>query len=135
MNFECSEVGLWKEALSSYSSRIESLNKPNLLSLDDFYRNKLPPVLHQRNPNPYITTTELSKLMQWKLTRGKWRYSLYPSLPLSLSLSKYIHLKCNVNVMIGVYVNLVQAAFVGLRFVLGRGLSEFGILKSVSISS
>ncbi|KAE8057004.1 hypothetical protein FH972_013727 [Carpinus fangiana] len=73
MNFECSEVGLWKEGLSSYSSRIESLNKPNLLSLDDFYRNQLPPVLHQRNPNPYITTAELSKLMQWKLTRGKWR--------------------------------------------------------------
>jgi len=73
MNFECCEVGLWKEALSSYSSRIESLNKPNLLSLDDFYRNQLPPVLHQRNPNPYITTAELSKLMQWKLTRGKWR--------------------------------------------------------------
>ncbi|XP_059459530.1 uncharacterized protein LOC132189061 isoform X1 [Corylus avellana] len=73
MNFECSEVGLWKEALSSYSSRIESLNKPNLHSLDDFYRNQLPPVLHQRNPNPYITTAELSKLMQWKLTRGKWR--------------------------------------------------------------
>lgn len=127
MNFECSEVGLWKEALSSYSSRIESLNKPNLLSLDDFYRNQLPPVLHQRNPNPYITTTELSKLMQWKLTRGKWRYSL--------SLSKYIQIKCSVNVNIGVYVYFIQAAFVGLCFVLGRGLSEFGILKSVSISS
>lgn len=73
MNFECSDVSLWKEALSSYTSRIESLNKPNLLSLDDFYRNHLPPAVLQRNPNPYITTAELSKLMQWKLTRGKWR--------------------------------------------------------------
>lgn len=72
-NFECSDLNLWKEALSSYSSRVESLNKPNLISFDDFYRNQLPPVLHNRNPNPYITTTELSKLMQWKLTRGKWR--------------------------------------------------------------
>ncbi|KAG2692434.1 hypothetical protein I3843_08G053500 [Carya illinoinensis] len=73
MNLECSDPSLWKEALSSYSTRIQSLNKPNLISLDDFYCNQLPPILHQRNPNPYITTTELSTLMQWKLTRGKWR--------------------------------------------------------------
>ena len=81
MKFECSELNLWKEALSSYSTRLESLNKPNLISFDDFYRNQLPPILRNRNPNPYITTAELSKLMQWKLTRGKWRYSLSLSLP------------------------------------------------------
>ena len=80
MKFECSELNLWKEALSSYSTRLESLNKPNLISFDDFYRNQLPPILRSRNPNPYITTAELSKLMQWKLTRGKWRYSLSLSL-------------------------------------------------------
>ncbi|KAA8528434.1 hypothetical protein F0562_035789 [Nyssa sinensis] len=73
MDFKCSDVNLWKEALSSYSARIESLNKPNIVSLDDFYRNQLPPLIHQRNPNSYLTKTELSKLMQWKLTRGKWR--------------------------------------------------------------
>lgn len=73
MEFECCTPSLWKEGLSSYSCRIESLNKPNLVSLDEFYRNQLPPLLHQRNPNPYITTSELSDLMRWKLTRGKWR--------------------------------------------------------------
>ncbi|XP_023872656.2 uncharacterized protein LOC111985245 [Quercus suber] len=73
MKFECSELNLWKEALSSYSTRLESLNKPNLISFDDFNRHQLPPILRSRNPNPYITTAELSKLMQWKLTRGKWR--------------------------------------------------------------
>ncbi|KAK9994373.1 hypothetical protein SO802_024076 [Lithocarpus litseifolius] len=73
MKFECSDLNLWKEALSSYSTRLESLNKPNLISFDDFYSNQLPPILRNRNPNPYITTAELSKLMQWKLTRGKWR--------------------------------------------------------------
>ncbi|XP_061350472.1 uncharacterized protein LOC133295647 isoform X2 [Gastrolobium bilobum] len=76
MDFGCSEVSVWKEALSAYPSRIHSLslnNKPNLVSLDDFYRNELPSLLHQRNPNPFLTTQELSKLMQWKLTRGKWR--------------------------------------------------------------
>ncbi|XP_059635066.1 uncharacterized protein LOC132277269 isoform X2 [Cornus florida] len=75
MEFKCSDVSLWKEALSSYNAHIRSLNKqkPNLLSLDDFYQNQLPPLIRQRNPNPYITKPDLSKLMQWKLTRGKWR--------------------------------------------------------------
>ncbi|KAJ4701567.1 DNA binding protein [Melia azedarach] len=73
MDFECPNLIMWKDALSSYHARLESLNKPNLVSLDDFYRNQLPSLIHRRNPNPYITTAELSKLMQWKLTRGKWR--------------------------------------------------------------
>ncbi|XP_054819399.1 uncharacterized protein LOC129318580 isoform X1 [Prosopis cineraria] len=73
MDFECSDPSVWKQALSNYQSRIQSLNKPNLVSLDDFYCNQLPPLLLQRNPNPHITASELSKLMQWKLTRGKWR--------------------------------------------------------------
>nr|GLL48973.1 uncharacterized protein LOC109153260 [Ipomoea trifida] len=52
MDFKCSDSGLWKEALSSYDARIEALNKPNLLSLDAFYRNELPLLLRQRNPTP-----------------------------------------------------------------------------------
>lgn len=75
MDFECPNLIMWKDALSSYHARLESLNKPNLVSLDDFYRNQLPSLIHRRNPNPYITTAELSKLMQWKLTRGKWRFT------------------------------------------------------------
>ncbi|KAL6995289.1 hypothetical protein U1Q18_005425 [Sarracenia purpurea var. burkii] len=73
LEFSCSDVHQWKEAISSYKISIESLNKPNLVSLDDFYTDQLPLLLLQRNPNPYITTSELSRLMQWKLTRGKWR--------------------------------------------------------------
>ncbi|KAK8495256.1 hypothetical protein V6N13_103529 [Hibiscus sabdariffa] len=73
LHFECTNLSVWKEALSTYKSRIESLNKPNLVSLDEFYSDQLPSLLHQRNPNPFITTPELSRLMQWKLTRGKWR--------------------------------------------------------------
>ncbi|PSR99942.1 Ena/VASP-like protein [Actinidia chinensis var. chinensis] len=73
MEFKCSDVHLWREALSSYKTHMESLNKPNLVSLDDFYTVELPLLIRQRNPNPHITTPELSKLMQWKLTRGKWR--------------------------------------------------------------
>lgn len=69
----CTEVGAWREALSSYQASLESLQKPELLPLDDFYRNQLPLLLKQRDPEPYITKPELSKLMQWKLSRGKWR--------------------------------------------------------------
>ncbi|KAL7127613.1 hypothetical protein ABFS83_14G264300 [Erythranthe nasuta] len=73
MDFKSSDAGVWREALSSYEATIENIGKPNLIPLDDFYRNELPNLLHKRNPNPYITTDELSKLMQWKLARGKWR--------------------------------------------------------------
>lgn len=73
MDFTCSDVTLWQDALNSYETHIKTLNKPNLIALDNFYRTELPNLLHQRDPSPYITTPELSKLMQWKLTRGKWR--------------------------------------------------------------
>lgn len=73
MEFECPDVALWREALHSYDSAIRNLAKPNLLSLDDFYCKQLPNLLHQRRPDPYITTAELSTLMEWKLARGKWR--------------------------------------------------------------
>uniref|UniRef100_A0A7C8YF87 Uncharacterized protein n=1 Tax=Opuntia streptacantha TaxID=393608 RepID=A0A7C8YF87_OPUST len=73
MEFNCSDINVWKEALSSYSSRILSLDKPNLPSLDEFYRTELPSRLHARLPEPYLTKSELHSLMQWKLTRGKYR--------------------------------------------------------------
>ncbi|CAA7393778.1 unnamed protein product [Spirodela intermedia] len=69
----CSKVGAWREALSSYQASLESLHKPELLPLDDFYQNQLPLLLKQRDPEPYMSKPELSKLMQWKLSRGKWR--------------------------------------------------------------
>lgn len=73
MEFECSDVNIWREALLSYESAIRNLGKPKLIPLDDFYRNELPDLLRQRHPDPYITSAELSTLMEWKLSRGKWR--------------------------------------------------------------
>ena len=67
------ETEEWKDALSSYGESLESLKKPELLSLDDFYRNELPLRLKERDQEPYITKEELCKLMEWKLSRGKWR--------------------------------------------------------------
>ncbi|GAB2269570.1 hypothetical protein Dimus_004490 [Dionaea muscipula] len=73
MDLKCSDLSAWKEALSSYECRIASFNKPNLVSLDAFYRVELPSLLHGRDPAPYITRSELFSLMQWKLSRGKFR--------------------------------------------------------------
>ncbi|XP_076959943.1 uncharacterized protein LOC143636169 [Bidens hawaiensis] len=76
LKLKSSDLNEWKEALSSYDTRIQSVssnNKADLVSLDHFYRTDLPSLIHQRNPNPYITTSDLTTLMKWKLTRGKWR--------------------------------------------------------------
>ncbi|KAK1299663.1 hypothetical protein QJS10_CPB13g00064 [Acorus calamus] len=67
--FRSSDVCAWKQCLSSHQSVIESLSKPNLVSLDAFYRTHLPRTLHERDPEPFITRSELTQLMQWKLTR------------------------------------------------------------------
>ncbi|XP_071716521.1 uncharacterized protein [Rutidosis leptorrhynchoides] len=74
MDFKNSDVLEWKKSLSAYDTIIESIKtKPDLITLNNFYCKDLPLIIHQRNPNPHITTSELTKLMQWKLTRGKWR--------------------------------------------------------------
>ncbi|CAN1781310.1 hypothetical protein LINPERHAP1_LOCUS15396 [Linum perenne] len=73
LDFQSSDISLWKDALESYPARIASLNKPDLVPLDEFYRVELPSSINRRNPNPHITTPELAKLMRWKLSRGKWR--------------------------------------------------------------
>ncbi|XP_072973627.1 uncharacterized protein [Typha angustifolia] len=73
MDFGCGEVGAWKKSLEAYESRIESLAKPDLLPLDAFYRCELPLILRRRDPDPFISKPELHRLMQWKLSRGKWR--------------------------------------------------------------
>lgn len=73
MDLKSFDAARCKEALSSYDAVIRDLRKPNLVALDDFYRRELPDLLRQRNPNPHITTGEISRLMEWKLARGKWR--------------------------------------------------------------
>ncbi|KAL3734971.1 hypothetical protein ACJRO7_024176 [Eucalyptus globulus] len=73
MDFQCSDVARWSRALSAYTARIESLGKPDLLPLDDFYRRRLPALVRGRDPDPFVTRSELAQLMQWKLARGKWR--------------------------------------------------------------
>lgn len=73
MDFKSTDAALWRKTLLSYESVIKNLGKPDVIPLDDFYRKELPNLLHQRDPDPYITTAELIRLMEWKLSRGKWR--------------------------------------------------------------
>ncbi|GFP95608.1 hypothetical protein PHJA_001705000 [Phtheirospermum japonicum] len=73
MDFKSFDAAFCREALLSYDAVIKGLEKSNLVALDDFYRNELPNLLHRQDPNPYITIDELSRLMEWKLARGKWR--------------------------------------------------------------
>eukprot|EP00253_Pinus_taeda_P030725 PITA_30725 len=73
MDFGCSDPGAWTDALSSYDKHMESLNNPKLVELDKLYRTELPRSLHSRTPTAHITKNELNKVMEWKLTRGKWR--------------------------------------------------------------
>ncbi|CAH8319263.1 unnamed protein product [Eruca vesicaria subsp. sativa] len=75
------ELGhLWRNRFSNptrpndFSMNVmSSPNNPDLVYLDQYYRVELPRLLHERDPNPYLTTSELSQLMKWKLSRGKWR--------------------------------------------------------------
>lgn len=73
LDFACSEGAVWKEQLESYASRIQALKKPKLQDLDDFYIHSLPNLVRGRQPSPFITRAELAKVVEWKLSRGKWR--------------------------------------------------------------
>lgn len=33
---------------------------------------ELPQTLHARDPTPFLTQAELTRLMRWKLMKGKW---------------------------------------------------------------
>ncbi|XP_048503603.1 uncharacterized protein LOC104901651 isoform X2 [Beta vulgaris subsp. vulgaris] len=115
-NFNCNDVNKWKKALTSYQSLIPSLNKPNLVSLDEFYCNELPSLLQSRLPTPYLTRSELHSLMQWKLTRGKFRPRL---LGFVASLDEEL-------------VKLAsQKAFLSLPNDLSNAVSELTVLKGV----
>ncbi|KAI0525260.1 hypothetical protein KFK09_004653 [Dendrobium nobile] len=73
MDFSCTNLSSWKSALSTYETSLVSLQKPDLISLDAFYRKELPFLIRQREPEAFITQPELRRLLQWKLSRGKWR--------------------------------------------------------------
>jgi hypothetical protein len=68
---------LWESFRASYPAAVlaASKSKPakkNLVELDHWWRIDLPRAIKLRKPS-YITQSELSHVMKWKLTRGKMR--------------------------------------------------------------
>uniref|UniRef100_A0ACD5X822 Uncharacterized protein n=1 Tax=Avena sativa TaxID=4498 RepID=A0ACD5X822_AVESA len=73
VDFASSDGEAWRAALAAYDRRLAFLDKPDLLEVDSFYRHDLPLLLRRRDPDPFIAKSELVQLLQWKLSRGKWR--------------------------------------------------------------
>ncbi|MCO5569197.1 hypothetical protein L7F22_022907 [Adiantum nelumboides] len=76
VEYDCNDGAAWQQQLEGYASFIEALKKPKLQELDDFYTRSLPSLVQQRHPSPFMTAQELVKVVQWKLSRGKWRPKL-----------------------------------------------------------
>uniref|UniRef100_A0A0D9VYJ0 Uncharacterized protein n=1 Tax=Leersia perrieri TaxID=77586 RepID=A0A0D9VYJ0_9ORYZ len=73
VEFASGDAVAWRAALAEYDGRLAALGKADLVEVDAFYRHDLPRLLHGRDPEPYLAKPELVRLLQWKLSRGKWR--------------------------------------------------------------
>ncbi|XP_023663920.1 uncharacterized protein [Paramormyrops kingsleyae] len=76
--FSCEDPALWRRIYKSYWRVVELKSmakgkKPGkLLPLDKWYQDELPKAIASR-PQRFLTHPELLKVMEWKLTRGKFR--------------------------------------------------------------
>uniref|UniRef100_A0A670ZIT2 Uncharacterized protein n=1 Tax=Pseudonaja textilis TaxID=8673 RepID=A0A670ZIT2_PSETE len=72
--YACKDSSSWEAVLNIYQDVIEAMGskKKKLIALDQWYQEELPKILTGREEK-YLTKEELLKLMEWKLTRGKFR--------------------------------------------------------------
>lgn len=74
--FTCGEPSSWREVHDKYwavvEARVKGKTPSKLLTLDRWYQEELPATISNRSQR-YVTHSELVKLMEWKLTRGKFR--------------------------------------------------------------
>uniref|UniRef100_UPI0037E970CA uncharacterized protein n=1 Tax=Semicossyphus pulcher TaxID=241346 RepID=UPI0037E970CA len=74
--FACEDPASWRSVYEKYWDVVEAKTKGKkpgkLLSLDKWYQEELPTLISSR-PDKHVTHSELVKLMEWKLTRGKFR--------------------------------------------------------------
>ncbi|KAG0351381.1 hypothetical protein BG005_009166 [Podila minutissima] len=79
MLFNSDSVKEWDAILNKYSIALDhhvaSKKDDTLAELDEWYQNTLPTILATRKPQS-IDSSELCKLMSWKLKRGKFRPNL-----------------------------------------------------------
>ncbi|KAJ8245780.1 hypothetical protein GJAV_G00260240 [Gymnothorax javanicus] len=76
--FECEDPSVWRDVYEKYwqvvklKSEGKGKKQGKLLPLDKWYQDELPAVIAGRSER-FLTHSELVKLMDWKLTRGKFR--------------------------------------------------------------
>ncbi|XP_076008022.1 uncharacterized protein LOC143002001 [Genypterus blacodes] len=72
--FTCEDPAVWTQVHEKYWEVVQAKGKKpeKLLTLDKWYQEELPSVIAGRS-DKYVTQSELVKLMEWKLTRGKFR--------------------------------------------------------------
>lgn len=74
--FTCEEPASWREVQDKYwtvvETRVKGKTPSKLLALDRWYQEELPVIISNRSDR-FVTHAELVKLMEWKLTRGKFR--------------------------------------------------------------
>ncbi|KAG0018828.1 hypothetical protein BGZ81_010049 [Podila clonocystis] len=79
MLFNSESAEEWDAVLDKYpialDHHVASKNDDTLADLDEWYQNTLPTILSTRKPQS-IDSSELCKLMSWKLKRGKFRPNL-----------------------------------------------------------
>eukprot|EP01031_Cornospumella_fuschlensis_P048034 gene48034-58838_t len=74
--FQSGDINLWNDVFARYDEAVAAVaakkKKPELPQLDQFVFNQIPEMIENRNPR-HLELAELSKLVKWKLTRGKMR--------------------------------------------------------------
>ncbi|KAM9773479.1 uncharacterized protein ACBT44_003072 isoform 2-T2 [Syngnathus typhle] len=74
--FECEHPATWRRVEGKYWDVVEAKSKNKkpgkLLQLDKWYQEELPVIISSRCEK-HVTLAEVVKLMEWKLTRGKFR--------------------------------------------------------------
>ncbi|POM58444.1 Hypothetical protein PHPALM_36906 [Phytophthora palmivora] len=74
--WSCSSEAAWTAPWTRYDAVLQSLQKSDLVELDAWYLTSFPSILRTREPEPHMTQQELTRLMEWKLKKGKWRPQL-----------------------------------------------------------
>ncbi|XP_068614518.1 uncharacterized protein [Brachionichthys hirsutus] len=74
--FVCEDPTTWRSVYEKYWDVVEAKAKgkkpAKLLSLDKWYQEDLPGLISSRS-DKHLSLSELAKLMEWKLARGKFR--------------------------------------------------------------
>ncbi|XP_074135881.1 uncharacterized protein LOC141549818 isoform X2 [Sminthopsis crassicaudata] len=72
--YDCDDLQCWTAVLGCYKDvvRAREGKTRKLVALDAWYQEELPVSIRERK-DKYLTRDELVKLMEWKLTRGKFR--------------------------------------------------------------